>query len=365
MTRILKLANDSTIVAVVEIGPDNDVRDRYIYNYDLDFNVRWRRLLPTYWDRTFLGDLDIIRDSIIVASQYSVTFNNRPVHNNVSIHAVSISNQNFINRIVAEDTTGATRPQIVYNEERDLVAISAGEVFKLFCCNPQFIHGLMGLDADWNVLWQTRQSFVLGLGGTGDYFNKSISCADGESIISAGNAINNGRVINLSKTGWNGDSIWTRRIVYDFGVENSVGDPRIWDLKASPDGGYILAGRVNYTNNDNQRRQEGWILKVDSAGCVVAGCDEIVGTSESPPTGISMKVFPNPSQNQFQFVIGSSAPTKGIVRIINPQGQVVRTYDYKGGHTTYTVSLGDEPSGIYILQFSSKNEVVSKRLVKN
>ncbi len=364
-TRLLKLANDSTIIAIVEIGPKNSPRKRYIYNYDLDFNIRWRRKLPQYIDFSFFGDMAIIRDSIIVATQFSGTFRGTSPHRSAaSIHALTTSNKNFINRIVAQDTSGSDSPQIVYNAEEDILVLTFGDVVQT-CCDPQFTHGLMAVDSDYKVLWQRRQSFIDDAGSVIDFFRKSIPSSDHHGVISIGDALDNGWVLNVSKTGWNGDSIWTRRIVYDFGLENSISQPRIWDFDASPDGGYVLSGRQNYTDLDTIRRQEGWLLKVDSAGCVVSGCDDIVSTSESSATGVVMKVFPNPTQDQFQFMIGSTKYAEGIVRIINPQGQFIRQYDYKGSHVTYTVSLGDEPTGVYIVQFLGKNGlVISEKLLK-
>ncbi|MEN9346534.1 MAG: hypothetical protein RLZZ77_45, partial [Bacteroidota bacterium] len=102
-------------------------------------------------------------------------------------------------------------------------------------------------------------------------------------------ANNTSEKIWLWKVDSEGNFLWQRfyeYIGFDSGyfyLNNTAND-----LKATPDGGYIMAGEARANCLEwpclagSDFTQQGWLLKVDGCGCLVPGCDEqcVVGVNE-------------------------------------------------------------------------------------
>jgi archaellum component FlaG (FlaF/FlaG flagellin family) len=79
---------------------------------------------------------------------------------------------------------------------------------------------------------------------------------------------------------------------------------------------------------------------------------------------LQIRVYPNPSNNRFNVLIeGSDRQTKGVLRIMNAQGQVIEEIkDVKPGTE---LQLGVKyTSGTYTAVFIQGNQVTRQRMVK-
>lgn len=97
----------------------------------------------------------------------------------------------------------------------------------------------------------------------------------------------------LQRTDSSGNMLWRRTY-----KTNDVYDHYIYDLRRTLDGGFIMAG----TAFDSMLvSQDAWLIKVDSFGCLVPGCQG-VGVQEYV-TGLnaSLVVSPNPARDRFSF----------------------------------------------------------------
>jgi hypothetical protein len=113
----------------------------------------------------------------------------------------------------------------------------------------------------------------------------------------------------LLRTTSDGDSIWMRNyFYYDDDVEQGQG--RFFDVLPTADNGCIATGFANGPVNvplPPGHSQDTWVVKVDSMGCVVPGCDGIVGITEvATNLGDALHLYPNPVREQLH--VGISLP---------------------------------------------------------
>lgn len=113
----------------------------------------------------------------------------------------------------------------------------------------------------------------------------------------------------LLRTTANGDSLWMRNYAYHDSVIDQ-GTGRFWDVLPTDDGGCIAAG-VTYNPFDTGYppgySQDAWVVKVDSFGCIVPGCQLLDGITEQVTNlGDALRLWPNPVSGQLH--VGLSLP---------------------------------------------------------
>lgn len=113
--------------------------------------------------------------------------------------------------------------------------------------------------------------------------------------VAAGTANGSGNVIGmLMRTDSLGNMLWRRNF-----KTNDIYDHYFYDLRRTLDGGYIMAGTAVDTASVDM---DAWLVKVDSFGCLVPGCQGIAGLQEQV-TGLSgsLIVLPNPAHDRLRF----------------------------------------------------------------
>jgi Secretion system C-terminal sorting domain len=149
-----------------------------------------------------------------------------------------------------------------------------------------------------------------------------------------------------------GDSLWARYYTIFDGF-SSPPDPE--DFKATPDGGYIVCGRT-FGSSENF----GWLMKLDSFGCLIPGCNSNDGpniTTEAE-TQIKLAIYPNPTSDFLNFELRmSTLPQRASFRIVDANGKVVKELKSDSPWNTIILPVRDWASGVYWLQYSEGGEV--------
>ena len=158
-----------------------------------------------------------------------------------------------------------------------------------------------------------------------------------------------GFIANISA---NGDSIWTRKY---YGLCIFADNNTVKDFKRTADGGYILCGESS-GNLTGQPYQQGWLLKLDSMGCLVPGCHltavENIGDAVEK---IAIKTYPNPVQagDYLNFYIGplQTRSTMSLqAHLYNLQGQLLQNHTLPSVDATYMMATDAMSAGTYILK---------------
>jgi hypothetical protein len=156
----------------------------------------------------------------------------------------------------------------------------------------------------------------------------------------------------MVKVSNHGDSLWARYYTFLDGVDRS---PEPVDFKATPDGGYIVCGQTENGNDD-----WGWLMKLDSFGCLIPGCNANDGPNATGEERAALKlaIYPNPASDFLNFELRTARQLTGAsFRIIDVEGRVIK--ELKGGsqHETFIVPVRDWADGVYWLQYMEEGEV--------
>jgi hypothetical protein len=219
------------------------------------------------------------------------------------------------------------------------------------------------LDANRNIEWQTP------LRGTrpsqSTKLVEMVESIDGSGYVVTGQLIDSvsGPEIKfgtwMAKVSPGGDSLWARYFTWHEG--EFIG-PEPWTMAATPDGGYIVAGITVQKGIP----APGWVLKVDSFGCLVPGCHLPNPTFEAGKPGIHISIYPNPASDFLNFYYRSPGTGEGLSwRAVNGQGQVVGSIGSVSPGSTAVLPIRDWPPGAYYLQCMGRDGVIaSEKFVK-
>ena len=152
---------------------------------------------------------------------------------------------------------------------------------------------------------------------------------------------------------------------YHF-IESPFDKHRVYDLKATSDGGYIFCGDVidEDVATNGQIIQKGWLVKVDACGCLVPGCDPncVVGIEEFKDLRIQrFKVGPNPANQLLNIHLFASAHfhfSSLHFQLHDMQGRLIKEFFPPTDNTTYMMDVEQYESGVYVLSLVDEGVVV-------
>jgi hypothetical protein len=196
------------------------------------------------------------------------------------------------------------------------------------------------------VIWQN----LYGTSVDDDYsYSKPIILNDGSIVIGGDfDPIASGAAgAVVLKIDSSGNQKWIRHYTWSS-VTNDL-----YDIKPTIDGGFVFAGATYNTTQDS------WVVKLDSLGCDVAGCDG-VGFQELQ-LETSLNVFPNPSDGNFIIEWPQSIKPEKI-SIFDETGSLV--YSVTPDHGTAQLEINPGlSSGIYLVQLQEANRLITKKLI--
>ena len=160
----------------------------------------------------------------------------------------------------------------------------------------------------------------------------------------------------LLRAASNGDSLWMRTYSYHDSLIDQ-GEGRFWDVLPTEDGGFIAAGFANAPFNGPYPpgySQDRWVVKVDSMGCIVPGCDGVGIVEQVTNLEGALKVYPNPVAANGQLTVELSLPSSmhlsAPLRLVltSMQGQLVKELTLPTQHDQRVVlDLGGLAAGLY------------------
>jgi hypothetical protein len=191
-------------------------------------------------------------------------------------------------------------------------------------------------------------------------------------------ATNTSEKIWLWKVDSNGNFLWQR--FYEFLSFDSgyfYLDNTAKDLKATPDGGYIMAGESSASCLEwpclagDPFTQQGWLLKVDACGCLVPGCDpNCIVSVEEKQVANENKYFrfgPNPVGDLLNLYI---PPLPFSIKeltfsLVDMNSRKIKDFQFQYDNTTYMMDAQSLAAGNYILSITKDGQVLqSERLIK-
>ncbi|MCR9099404.1 MAG: T9SS type A sorting domain-containing protein, partial [bacterium] len=147
-----------------------------------------------------------------------------------------------------------------------------------------------------------------------------------------------------------GDSLWARHFSL---IDGEFALPEPMDLKATPDGGYIVCGAIDPPDDGGVHPlRYGWLLKLDEHGCLVPGCHLPNSTAQEPGTPPRLALFPNPARDFINFELrGARLAPDGAFRILDMQGRLLQSIPAREAPGTVVVPVHDWVAGAYVVQY--------------
>jgi len=177
---------------------------------------------------------------------------------------------------------------------------------------------LLNLDENGEILWSKEYGYNDWTG-----WNRIARCSDGNYAMCGyekdeyANGNTHKQYGVISKVTPSGNLLWHRK--YTMSTENKRYDV-FNGFTPTSDGGFICVGTVW---GDNTSRENAWVVKLDSLGCLEPGCDPSVSVIELPVGEASpITIYPNPTDGLFT-VEAREGQRIGHVRVYDAQGRTV------------------------------------------
>jgi hypothetical protein len=161
----------------------------------------------------------------------------------------------------------------------------------------------------------------------------------------------------------NGDSLWLRNY-YDFpGI--GAGYSLVYDVLPTSDGGFAMCGEVDQSVNGPHPNLQTWfVVKTDSMGCVVPGC-QFVGLNENA-MGLqnTLLAYPNPSSGRFTLTLTLPATVALAgdltLQVFDTQGRLVERRNLgRQLEQTIALDLTAQPTGLYSAHLSDGKRILT------
>ncbi len=166
----------------------------------------------------------------------------------------------------------------------------------------------------------------------------------------------------LLRTTADGDSLWMRKYWYQDSLY-SQGTGQFYDVLPTPDGGFIATGPTYryqpvQPNFPPGYSQDAWVVKVDSMGCIIPGCNS-VGIEEQATNLLgALTIFPNPASEQTTLRLElppSVAQLPLQLSVVGMDGRIVQQR-LLSGNGDHTLALHGLAAGVYNVHISSEGK---------
>ncbi len=159
----------------------------------------------------------------------------------------------------------------------------------------------------------------------------------------------------LFKFNQDGDSIWARTYFNNPNAPNYI-----YDLKATSDGGFIMAGST-HDSLGGIGAQNSWVLKVDEYGCEVENCQLYDAVEDVAVNNIYFSASPNPFSDQTTINYTLVENTKAELMVIEmATGKIIkRATVLADASQTYTLSNEGLSPGVYAIQMFINAQLIN------
>ncbi len=196
------------------------------------------------------------------------------------------------------------------------------------------------------------------------YICKGLSTASLQSLSVQENGnilvgVESGRKYFLVEYTAEGIELWRRVIDVKHYIDSlNYSSPYFGHSIRTSDGGILLGGVYQVkAENPVDYAYRVFLLKLDSVGCLVPGCDKtIITANEAEEVSLAdncWQVFPNPAGAWAQIALDPNCPRARLIdRVVlyDSQGRGIRTQSGQPGQEQFLLDTGLLPTGTYVVQ---------------
>ncbi len=353
----------STIVC--ETSGNGIQHDMFLMKLDSSFNLIWQKQYGYLNMNDIAGKLLIEHDGYILAGGRS---NSNLVQKNFIFNAemykVDTSSGHLWHWLSDSQKKVGTMKDVIRTQDGGYLYCGMGDGYEVLSGNqnysvPEFRGWVEKLDSNRNVVWSRAFNDLF---DRSTEFKRVIEAPDGRIHLFgnkfARDSLGND-VWNLHQRGWfmtlsaDGDSL-RERTYYNI---NTCAD-RNWfhDAEATDDGGFMMVGEaVDECFGAVAPIQRGWLVKVDSNGCLGPG-DPQCWPTDVPHTPVNemVSVYPNPVRDS--WYISNKESKKLEIIITDITGRTI--LEKQSSSVLIQYDLGHYPPGMYLYRITSNGGIL-------
>ena len=195
-------------------------------------------------------------------------------------------------------------------------------------------------------------------------FTRAIEQSNGDLIIGGegGNADSANADAQIMRLDSLGNKLWVKRYGWPFDtITFNTSAENIYDFIKTSDGGYMIVGDARGYNTPTPQ-QSGWLLKLDSNGCLVAGCGSVGIVEFEVFSTLIFKAYPNPAQDE--VTISGELQDGDIITFFDFTGKLLEQRSINSSELP-TFDVSNYANGIYLLQLyrSGYNKTMQKLMI--
>ncbi len=206
-------------------------------------------------------------------------------------------------------------------------------------------------------------------------FNDVVELPDGNFLVCGALGIDiseqYNRHGNICKLTPSGDTIWCKSFIGVNSAPQCCSDNMLYDLEVLPGGSIMATGQADdNTGTNGYPQQQGWLLHIDSNGCLLPTSCGITAVEQTPsPSGRDgegqVKCYPNPVSTQLTIEYSLPNNVKNASLVISDlNGRVVYSNALTLPQYLYNIDVTVWVDGVYYYQIvNSSTSVASGKIV--
>ncbi|MGB1004218.1 MAG: T9SS type A sorting domain-containing protein [Salibacteraceae bacterium] len=210
---------------------------------------------------------------------------------------------------------------------------------------------VVGLNTNGNIIWADTNTPEQAVSNSDNYYTDIELLTDSSLIISGQRDIWDSGNIGpakfrkhgvLAKYSITGESAWVRNYRHPEVPNEWYVKHLLFDVDPTPDGGFVAIGWLNPSNDNTQ---DTWMIKVDSFGCLVKGC-EVTSVPQIESSVAQVNIYPNPASDIIHFDITPNGNQQSYeLALYDMLGRLVLTQTLHPHDNT--ISVGQLKPGVY------------------
>ena len=119
---------------------------------------------------------------------------------------------------------------------------------------------------------------------------------------------------------------------------------------------------------EDSTNANGWVIRVDSLGCLEPGCDSATSVHDPPASeqDIGITISPSPTSGLARLTLLHEGAVLLGVRVLDVQGRVISDIQFirGAGWRECDLNLSGQPAGVYLVQVRTSEGWRMKKIVK-
>lgn len=189
------------------------------------------------------------------------------------------------------------------------------------------------------------------------YLNQLEEIDEGRHLIGSGEkkdpitGVTSGWITKLDSSG---NIVWEQYYVND---SNAGLGAYLYDHNIASNGDVVCTGGGNTQGSVFANQLNYWLLVVDSMGCLIPGCDTIIGINETPLSNISL--YPNPATDQLYIKLPDNIRTAQLELYSLLGAKLLQS----PVHHQTPIDISQLPKGMYVYRVQVGSSIHNGKLL--